>query len=43
MAQVYVVNLKKTRKQNLQNQHQRHLGLSDKNLPTLTWRKGMVL
>ena len=45
----YVVNLRETHKQNFQNQHQQHIRLNDivlihdKNLPRLTWRKGIVV
>ena len=45
----YVVNLRETHKQNLQNQHQQHIRLNDtaliheKNVPRLTWRKGIVV
>ena len=40
----FIVNLRKTHKQNLQNQHQQHIRLNDivlihdENLPRLTWR-----
>ena len=45
----YVVNLRETCKQNLQNRHQQHIRLNDTvlihdgNLPRLTWRKGIVV
>ena len=45
----YIVNLRETHKQNLQNRHQQHIRLNDivlthdENLPRLTWRKGIVV
>ena len=45
----YVVNLRETHKQNLQNRHQQHIRLNDivlihdENLPRSTWRKGIVV
>ena len=45
----YIVNLRETHKQNLQNRHQQHIRLNDivlihdENLPRLTWRNGIVV
>ena len=45
----YVVNLRETHNENLQNQRQQHIRLNDitlihdENLPRLTWRKEIVV